>query len=109
MNASNTLLGCPVILKVKSNETYHGIFVTCSAEFDVILECSHKIDAKNEIMICGRSIPKKEEVRARFFERENIVEMIAYEVDKDFALKCRFLFSYSNLLFKEILFLNKIK
>jgi small nuclear ribonucleoprotein (snRNP)-like protein len=87
MNASNTILGCPVILKVKSNEAYHGIFNTFSPEFDVLLECCHKIDPKNEIVVFGRSLPKRGEVHARFFERENIVEMTAYEVDKDYALK----------------------
>ena len=87
MNASNTLLGCPVTLKVKSNEMFHGIFVTFSPEFDVMLECCHRIDPKNEVLIYGRSLPNKSEVRARFFERESIVEMHAIEVDKDFAIK----------------------
>lgn len=87
MNAGNTILGCPVFLKVKSNDTFHGIFVTFSPEFDVMLECCHKVDPKNEVLIYGRSLPKKSEVRVRYFERENIVEMSALEVDKDFALK----------------------
>ena len=89
MNASHTILGCPVILKVKSNDTFHGIFVTFSPEFDVLLECCHKIDPDNEVLIYGRSLPKKSEVRAMFFERESIVEMTACEVDKDFALKSK--------------------
>ena len=89
MFASNTILGCPVILRLKSNESYHGIFATFSAGFDVILECCHKIDSSNEVLICGRSVPKKDKVCAKFFEFENIVEMHAYEVDKDFALKCK--------------------
>lgn len=95
MNASNTILGCPVLLRVKSNDTYHGIFVTFSPEFDVLLECCHKIDPKNEVVIYGKSLPKKSAVHARFFERENIVEMIACEVDKDFALKSKINFVYS--------------
>lgn len=87
MNASNTILGCPVVLKVKSNDTFHGIFVTFSPEFDVLLECCHQVDPANEVMIYGRSLPKKSTVKAMFFERESIVEMTALEVDKDFALK----------------------
>ena len=87
MHASNTMLGCPVLLRVKSNDTYHGVFVTFSPDFDVLLECCHKVDARAEILVCGRSLPKRHEVHARFFERENIVDMCAYEVDKDFALK----------------------
>lgn len=90
MNASNTILGCPVLLRVKSNDTFHGIFVTFSPEFDVLLECCHRVDPQKEVLIYGRSLPKKSEVHARYFERENIVEMIAYEVDKDFALKSNF-------------------
>lgn len=88
--ASNTIIGCPVLLKVKSNDTFHGIFVTYSPDFDVLLECCHKIDPDNEVVIYGRSLPKPSQVHARFFERENIVEMTAYEVDKDFALKCKY-------------------
>ena len=42
---------------------------------------------KKKVVIYGKSLPKKSEVHARFFERENIVEMIALDVDKDFALK----------------------
>jgi small nuclear ribonucleoprotein (snRNP)-like protein len=92
MNASNTILGCPVILKCKSNETFHGIFVTFSPEFDVLLESCHKIDPQNEVVIYGRSLPKKSEVHARYFERESVVEMIACDVDKDFALKSKSVF-----------------
>ena len=88
-NATNIILGCPVLLKVKSNDTYHGIFVTYSPEFDVVLECCHKVDSNNEVIICGRSIPKPSQVIARFFERDDIVEMIAQDVDIDFALKCK--------------------
>jgi len=90
MNTSNIILGCPVILKVKSNDTFHGIFVTFSPDFDVLLECCHKIDSKNEVVIFERSLPKKSEVRARFFERADIVEMIAADVEKDFAIKSNF-------------------
>ena len=50
MNASTTVLGCPVILRVKTNETFHGIFVTFTPEFDVLLECCHKVDPKNEVI-----------------------------------------------------------
>ena len=89
MNASNTILGCPVQLRVKSNDTFHGIFVTFSPEFDVLLECCHKVDPANEVVVCGRSLPKRAQVHARFFERENIVEMTAIEVAKDFALKSK--------------------
>ncbi|CAF0780226.1 unnamed protein product [Brachionus calyciflorus] len=85
--ASNSIIGCPVILKVKSNDTFHGIFVTYSPEYDVLLECCHKIDPDNEVVIFGRSLPRRSQVNARFFERENIVEMTAIEVDKDFAMK----------------------
>jgi hypothetical protein len=107
MNASNTILGCPVILKVKSNEAYHGIFNTFSPEFDVLLECCHKIDPKNEIVVFGRSLPKRGEVHARFFERENIVEMIAYEVNKDYALKSkRILFGFIIINFSKMLNLS---
>lgn len=87
ITTSNIIVGCPVTLRVKSNETFHGIFITFSPEFDVLLECCHKVDPQKEVVIYGRSLPKKSEVRARFFERESIVEMIAYDVDKDFALK----------------------
>ena len=87
MNASNTILGCPVVLKLKSNNTFHGIFVTFSPEFDVLLECCHQVDPANEVVIYGRSLPKKASLNAMYFERENIVEMTALEVDKDFALK----------------------
>jgi small nuclear ribonucleoprotein (snRNP)-like protein len=51
MNASTTVLGCPVILRVKNNETFHGIFVTFTPEFDVLLECCHKVDPKNEVYL----------------------------------------------------------
>ena len=88
-NASNTILGCPVLLKVKSNDTYQGIFVTYSPEFDVVLECCHKVDPANEVVICGRSIPKPTTVMTRFFERDDIVEMIAQDIDVDFALKSK--------------------
>ena len=87
MNANNTVLGCPLLLKVKSNDTCHGTFVKFSSEFDVLLESCHKVDPKHEVLIYGRSLPRKSEVCARFFERENIVEMTACYVDKDFALK----------------------
>ncbi len=87
ITTSNIIVGCPVTLRVKSNETFHGIFITFSPEFDVLLECCHKVDPQKEVIIYGRSLPKKTEVRARFFERESIVEMVAYDVDKDFALK----------------------
>jgi hypothetical protein len=89
MNAGNTILGCPVILKVKSKDTFHGIFTTFSPEFDVLLECCHKIDPANEVVIYGRSLPRKSDVSVMYFERENIVEITACEVDKDFALKSR--------------------
>jgi small nuclear ribonucleoprotein (snRNP)-like protein len=89
MNASNTILGCPVLLKLKSNDTFHGIFVTFSPEFDVMLECCHKVDPKNEVMICGRSLPKKSEVCPRLFEIDDIVEISAFEIDKDFAIKSK--------------------
>jgi hypothetical protein len=49
------------------------------------------LDPANEIVIFGRSLPKRGEVYARFFERENIVEMHAYEVDRDYALKSNFI------------------
>jgi small nuclear ribonucleoprotein (snRNP)-like protein len=88
-NASSTILGCPVVLKVKSNETFHGIFSTYSADFDVVLECCHKIDPQNEVLVYGKSLPKKADVQVRYFERENIVEMTATEVDKDFAVKSK--------------------
>ena len=94
---SNTIIGCPVLLKVKSNDTFHGIFVTYSPDFDVLLECCHKIDPDNEVLIYGRSLPKPSQVHARFFERENIVEMTAFEVDKEFALKSKY-----NLLCKHL-------
>jgi len=86
MNASNIILGCPVILRVKSNETFHGIFVKYSAEFDVILECCHKLDSHSEITN-GYSPQKQFELKNMLFKRDNIVEMTAYDVDKDFATK----------------------
>ena len=42
------------------------------------------------MLIYGKSLPKKSQVHSRFFERENIVEMIVLEVEKDFALKSKF-------------------
>lgn len=87
MHASNSMIGCPVLLKVKPNDVFQGIFVTFSSDFDVVLDCCHKVDSKNEVVIYGRSLPKKSEVRSRFFEREYIVEMTALEVEKDFAIK----------------------
>jgi hypothetical protein len=42
------------------------------------------------VLIYGKSLPKKSQVHSRFFERENIVEMIVLEVEKDFALKSKF-------------------
>ena len=77
------------MLRVKSNDTYHGIFVTYSPDYDVLLECCHKVDPANEVVVCGRSLPPLADVRARYFEREYIVEMTAYEVDRDFAVKSK--------------------
>ncbi len=87
MNAGNTILGCPVLLKVKSKDTFHGIFTTFSPEFDVLLEFCHKVDPENEVVIYGRSLPRKSDVSVMYFERENIVEITACDVEKDFALK----------------------
>jgi hypothetical protein len=115
MNAIKTIYGCPVMIRLKSNETYHGIFdkfshnnnnnysitrgtnesESESEEFRmknnvVILECSHKLDPANETIVCGHSFPKKENVHRRIFKYENIVEITACEVD--FALNCNFFY-----------------
>ena len=89
VNATNTFIGCPVVLRDKWNCLYHGIFHTLLPDFDVILECCHKIDPSNETLIFDRSIPDKSRVKSRFFEREDIVEMTAYQVDVEFATKSK--------------------
>lgn len=86
MHASNTIIGCPVTLRVKPDDVFQGIFVTFSSDFDVVLDCCHRVDSSNEVVIYGRSLPKSE-VRSRFFERDDIIEMTAHEVEKDFAIK----------------------
>jgi small nuclear ribonucleoprotein (snRNP)-like protein len=87
MNATNTILGCPVTLKLKSNEIYQGIFVAFSPEFDIILEMCHKLDINNQVIIFGKSFPKKTDLKRKKFNRDDVVEMSAFEVDRDFVSK----------------------
>lgn len=86
-SARNTILGCPVLLRLANNETYHGIFATLTPDFDVMLECCHRVDAPSETFICGRSLPRRQNVKARqVFKCAQVVDMVAHDVDKDFAL-----------------------
>jgi hypothetical protein len=88
VNISNQLLGCSVILRVKSNEAYHGTFVTFTAEFDVILEQCQKISPaeKRKTASASASTPSRlSQVHSQYFERETIVEMITCDVEKDFG------------------------
>jgi hypothetical protein len=57
-------------------------------KFEVVLECCHKVDTKTEVVICGRSLPGKNEVKTLIFPKDDIVEIIALDVDKEFAIKC---------------------
>lgn len=90
------------MLRLKSNESFHGIFYTFSPDFDVVLECCHKIDSATEINVYGRMLPRRADVASRFFERENIVDIQAYDVDKDFAAQSKYinfmLFYFFNFL-----------
>jgi small nuclear ribonucleoprotein (snRNP)-like protein len=93
VNISNHLLGCPVILRVKNNETYHGTFVTFTAEFDVIIEQCRRISpgesrrAVNNSVVTSVTLTRQrnDEVHSQYFERETIVEMIACDVNRDYG------------------------
>ena len=54
------------------------------------------------MLVCGRSIPKPSQVKARFFERDDIVEILAQDVDIDFALKSKLFSLHSPPLFNLI-------
>ncbi|CAF1086208.1 unnamed protein product [Brachionus calyciflorus] len=86
-HALNTILGCPVVLRTKNNCLYHGMLDSFSPDLDVILKCCHKIDATVETVIYDKSIPEKSNVKTFYFERDDIVEMNACEVDTHFAIK----------------------
>jgi hypothetical protein len=66
------------------------IFLVVLFKFEVVLECCHKVDPDNEVLIFGRSLPtSKYDVNTLIFPKSDIVEMIATDVDKDFALKSK--------------------
>lgn len=67
INVSNTILKSAVVLRVNTNETYRGTFVTFSPEFDVLLDNCHRIDLPDEGV-------------SKFFKCQNIVEMTACDV-----------------------------
>ena len=58
-------------------------------KFEVVLECCHKVDLKSEVIICGRSLPSKNEVKTLIFPKEDIVEIVIADVDKEYAITCK--------------------
>ncbi len=75
------------MLRVKSNETYHGTFVTFTAEFDVILEKCQKVNpAEFHTRSSSFVAPSKSgQLHSQYFEREAIVEMIACDVEQNYG------------------------
>lgn len=83
------IIGCPVMLRDKFNNVHHGILSEIVSDTTLVLECCHKVDPSSESIIFDRSIPKKSNVATRVFEIEQIVELDAYQVDGDYAVKSR--------------------
>lgn len=83
------IVGCPVMLRDKFANVHHGILSEFVSDTTLVLECCHKVDASSESMIFDRSIPKKSNVATRVFEIEQIVEIDAYQVDVDYAVKSK--------------------
>lgn len=53
----------------------------------MVLECCHQVGGKNEVIIYGKSFPNKADVQTMIFSRQDIVELTASDVDKEYAIK----------------------
>lgn len=89
----NRLIGCSVILRNKLNETYQGTLVTFTSDFDVILESCRQVMNVND------KKTKAAPLHSRIFERDQIVEVVACDVEDDYQLKCKSLFIIEYLLY----------
>lgn len=88
-NAINTIMGCPVMLRDKSNNLHHGILSAFVTDTSIVLDCCHQVDPSNESLIFDRSIPKKSNVATRVFQIEQIVKIDAFQVDGEYATKSK--------------------
>ncbi|KAK7063175.1 Ataxin 2-like [Halocaridina rubra] len=82
MQSVGVLVGLPVLIQTRTNDTIEGVFTTFSPNFDLVLDMAHPVSRSDPTIINPEAIKRK-----MIFTASDIVTIKVSNVDLEYATK----------------------